>query len=315
MALKKIVTIGGGNGQSRLLRALVKYPKFSGLTAVVSMADNGGSTGRLCEQYAVLPPGDVRRCLLALSANEDVEQIWNYRFNAGDLKGHVLGNIWLTAAALQCGSFQEAIDQTSRLLQTRGEVLAVTDKPAQLVATLENGQEIFGEHAIDVPTHDASLAMESLRLEPVVETTARVREALAAADLVVLTMGDLFTSIVPNLLVRGVNEAILQSAAKVVGVCNRVTKNGETQNFSQQDYLCQLQKYLAPARLDVFIVDNGARALPDGKQGFKACATEKGELSVKDVKIIVADLAEPAQSERVDADRVAKIIYELCQSL
>lgn len=305
----KIVTIGGGTGQPELLRGLVKYSQFD-ITAIVSVMDNGGSSGALREHYSVLPPGDIRRCLSALSLRgEEVYRWWDFRFSDGPFSGHTIGNIVLTGLTQEYGGIHRAIDVVSDLFQVRGRVLPVTDAPAHLIAKLDDGTEVRGEAAIDVPQHDATQHIAQLWLEPAIATTEQVRKALHEADVVVLSMGDVYTSILPNLLVRGVVESIAQSSAKVIAVCNRSTKNGETHNFSCNDIARVFRQYLSPARLHTLLVDSGDLPFPDQGQRVSRVPVDGG------VTVVQRDLADSNNPQLLSGEKVAAVILELCASL
>ncbi|MBI2410517.1 MAG: YvcK family protein [Candidatus Kerfeldbacteria bacterium] len=251
---KRIVTIGGGTGQPELLRGLREYDVD--LTAIVTTIDNGGSSGRLREKYGILPPGDIRRCLAALSARPELVSEWEHRFSDGPNAGHTVGNLVLLEAFQKYGDVHEALQHIQERYQIRGNVLPVTLEQTNLIARLEDGSIVRGETNIDIPKHDPSLRIESVWLDPAATTTPQVRQAIADADMVVLSMGDLFTSLIPNLLVAGVTQAIAQSKARVVYICNRSTKPGETDHFTPQDFYATVERYLAPAKLDEMIVDD-----------------------------------------------------------
>ncbi|MBI2590836.1 MAG: YvcK family protein [Candidatus Blackburnbacteria bacterium] len=243
---KKIVVIGGGTGTYTVLTGLKEHPLK--LTAVVSMADSGGSTGRLRDEFGILPPGDVRRALLALSDSPEqllLRQLFEYRFDKGNgLSGHSFGNLLLTALTEILGNEVEAIQEAGKLLNIKGEVLPVTLTKAHLVARLTDGTLVRGETNIDVRIVGPTLKILDVFLDPSSSIYPPVQQVISEADLIVLGPGDLYTSIIPNLLVKGVPEAICQSSAKVVYVCNIMNKHGETDNFSVADYVREVEKYL-----------------------------------------------------------------------
>src|SRR6056297_2640265 len=240
---KKIAVIGGGTGIYSVLTGLKKQSVE--LSAIVSMADNGGSTGVLREEFGVLPPGDIRRALVALSESEELLcELFNYRFEKGSLEGHNFGNLFLTALSEMEGSFQQGVEQAMTLLNVKGKVLPVTTEDAQLHAELENGQVIKGETNIDVPKHDGNLKIERVFLKPECSINPKAKKNLKEADVIVIGPGDLYTSIVPNLLVDGVPEVIKGSNADVVYICNLMTKFGETNGFKASDFIDTVKKYL-----------------------------------------------------------------------
>ncbi|MBQ5659534.1 MAG: YvcK family protein, partial [Peptococcaceae bacterium] len=215
-----IVVVGGGTGLSVLLRGLKEYT--SNITAIVSVGDDGGSSGRIREEFGMVPVGDVRNCIVALSDREELmEQIFDYRFQQGEgLDGHSLGNLLLVAMTHLTGSFHDAVSDINEVLQIRGRVLPVTDVPITLKAILDDDREIVGESCVS----QADRPIMRLTIEPEnVEPLAEALEAIREADAIVLGPGSLFTSIIPNLLVDGIVDAILQSKAMKFYVCNVMT--------------------------------------------------------------------------------------------
>lgn len=252
---KRVVVIGGGTGTFMVLSALKEYPLD--LTAVVSMADDGGSTGILRDQYGVLPPGDIRRALVALSQeSETLRQLFNYRFEKGGLAGHNFGNIFLSALEKIKGDFASAVIEASRVLNVRGMVLPVTLDNVRLNALLKGGEIIKGETNIDIPKNRTRKKIEKVWLSPSAEISPAVRNAILKADLIVMGPGDLYTSLIPNLLVKGVPEVLKKSKAKKVYVCNLMTKNGETNNFKAVDFPREIEQYLGRGVLDYAIFNN-----------------------------------------------------------
>lgn len=243
--MKNIVTIGGGTGQFTLLTGLKKYPVK--LTAVVSMADDGGSTGVLRDELGVLPPGDVRQCLVAVSeADTLVRELFNYRFDAGGLKGHNFGNIFLSALEKITGNFEEAVRVAGMVLATRGTVIPVTTQDTRLVSG-RGEAAIEGQHAVD----NAALPKDpELRLEPAVDANPKALEALESADCIVIGPGNYFCSILPNLLVQGVSEAIHHSKAKVVFNANLMTKKGHTDGFTTDAFVAGIERFIGQGRVD-----------------------------------------------------------------
>jgi uncharacterized cofD-like protein len=255
VVMKNIVTIGGGTGTFTVLTALKKYPVH--LTAIVSMADDGGSTGRLRDQYGVLPPGDVRRALVALSESSDtMRELFNYRFNGGGLQGHSFGNLFLTALEKVTGNFASAVEEASHILNVNGEVAPVTLDDVRLCARLANGSIIRGETNIDIPRVPHRSPIEEVWLEPEARMNPSLKRILKNADSIIMGPGDLYTSIIPNFLVPGVREEIKRSKAKKVFICNLMTKAGETDGFSAEDFLGVMEKYLGKNVLDFVIFNN-----------------------------------------------------------
>jgi uncharacterized cofD-like protein len=298
--MKRIVTIGGGSGQPQLLAGLREHDVD--LTAIVTMMDNGGSSGVLREERGVLPPGDIRKCIVALAQDSDqLAKEWNVR----DKEGHAAGNFTILQALKEHGSWQKAIDALSAEHNVRGRVLPVTTESTHLLATLENGEQVRGEEAIDVPAHDANLHIATLELDPPVETTQEVREAIAEADCIVLTMGDLYTSVIPNLLTGGVTQALAQTDAPIVYVCNRTSKPGETHGFTTASYARVLSDYLAPAELSHMVIDDETVAHPS-KELHVAPEMVDG------VEVIATDLTNPEVPLYIDGKKAAQAIINLC---
>lgn len=250
---KKIVVIGGGTGTFQVLTGLKKYPLE--ISAVVTMSDSGGSTGRLRKELSILPPGDARRALIALSnlplAQKTIEKLFDFRFESGKgLKGHSMGNLLLAALMQITGREDLAIKEAGKILAVSGFVFPVTLDKTHLVARLENGKRIKGESKIDLRHargDDWKIPIKKVSLIPQARIFKDTEKAILGADLIVLGPGDLFTSIIPNLLVTGVPQAILRSRAKVVLIINLMTKPGETDGFLASDFIRIIKEYLGPA--------------------------------------------------------------------
>jgi uncharacterized cofD-like protein len=247
----RIAVLGGGTGLFTALSGLRHHDVD--LSAIVTMADSGGSSGRLRDEFGTLPAGDVRRCLVALAADDSVgmllRQLFEYRFERGEgLIGHSFGNLLLTALNDLVGGMDGAILEAAHLLRVKGRVLPVTLTNSHLHAVLNDGRLLDGESAIDL-RRDAT-PIQRVYLEPDAEATPEAIQAILDADMVVVGPGDLYTSIVPNLLVRGIREAIAQSTATTVYVCNLMTKHGETDGFAASDFLRVVSEYLGDGVLD-----------------------------------------------------------------
>lgn len=243
--------IGGGTGTYQVLTGLKRYPLE--ISAVISMCDTGGSTGRLRKELGILPPGDVRRAIIALSdlpfAQKTLEEVFDFRFEKGQgLAGHSLGNILLAALTQITGSMDKAITEAARILNASGKIYPVTLNNTNLVAILENGKRVFGETKIDMRDFDLKFPIKKVYLTPKARIFKDAAQAISQADVIVLGPGDLFTSIVPVLLVEGVNKAILASKAKLVYVVNLMTKRGETDNFTATDFVAVIKDYLGEAQ-------------------------------------------------------------------
>lgn len=258
----KIAVIGGGTGIFSVLTGLKKY-NFH-LSAIVSMADDGGSSGILREEFGILPPGDIRRSLIALSShpNEFLAKLFSYRFQeGGSVNGHNFGNLILTALERITGSFESAVKEASVLLGVRGEVIPVTYDKVRLYAELENGKIIKGETNIDIPKHDGSLKISRVWLNPRAQVSSSALKALSEANFILIGPGDLYTSIFPNLVVKGVKAAIQKSGAKKIYICNLMTKFGETHGFFIEDFIDEVNKYLGGGALDTAIVNKSKPAV------------------------------------------------------
>ncbi len=254
--MKKVVVIGGGTGVFTVLSGLKEYPYD--LTAIVSMADDGGSTGVLREEFGILPPGDVRRALVALSSSDNkmVSELFNYRFDANSsLKGHSLGNLLLTALANITGNWRDALREAVTILNVKGEVIPVTLANTKLHAELEDGTLIEGETNIDIPKHDPRLKIKRVYLAPQVSANEDALRAIKDADFIILGPGDIYTSIVPNLLVEGVVDALKNTKAKMIYITNIMTKYGETNNFTASKFVSVIESYLGLKILDYVVVN------------------------------------------------------------
>lgn len=260
----RIVVLGGGTGIFAVLRGLRRHTR--NLTAVVSMSDNGGSSGRLRDEFGSLPPGDVRRCLVALADDDDsliLRELFEYRFDRGvGLNGHTFGNLLLTALTDILGSTDRAIDEAGRLLRIRGRVLPVTLDSTALCATLENGHQICGETDIDIRKTHHDVPIARVYLNPRAEANPEAVRAIADADLIVLGPGDLYTSVIPNLLVDGIADAIAASQARCAYVCNVMTKHGETDGYAASDFIRQINRYLGRDDVLDYAVLNYHESLP-----------------------------------------------------
>jgi uncharacterized cofD-like protein len=255
--MRSVVTIGGGTGQFGLLSGLKKYPVR--LSAIVSMMDDGGSTGKLRDELGVLPPGDIRQCLVALAGSDMVmRELFNYRFDTGGLSGHSFGNIFLSALEKITGSFEEAVRVASMVLNINGEVIPVTTANVNLVCDAD-GSELCGEHVINSA---AGIDPASMRLAPEAYANPKAVAALEAADCIVIGPGNLYCSVVPNLLVRGISEAIGRSTAKVVYNCNLMTKAGHTDGYAVADFVRAIERHIGAGRID-FVTYNTAEADPE----------------------------------------------------
>jgi len=260
MKNKNIVTIGGGTGSYTLLSGLKKYPL--NISAIVSMADDGGSTGVLRDELGVLPPGDIRQCLVALSdSTEMLRKLMGYRFEQGGLKGHTFGNIFLSALEKISGNFAKGVEEATEILDVSGEVIPVSEDQMRLHIELKNRKILKGENQLDHNEDIRSIGIKKVYLKPEVRAYQKAIERIKTADFIVIGPGDLYGSIIPNLLVKGLSEAIKKSKAKVILNCNLTNKRGQTENFSLEDYVSKIEEYIGEGRID-FVTFN-RKKLPE----------------------------------------------------
>lgn len=312
----KIVVIGGGTGLNSILRGLKKYT--NNITAIVTVADEGGSSRKLRYEFGVLPPGDIRNCIVALSDSGPLmAKLLDYRFIQGKgLKGHSLGNLLITALSKITGTFEKAVLEAGKILAIRGRVLPVTLQKTSLCAELENGKVIEQEPNVECHKTKYRSEIKKLFLKPRnVKAYPKSIDAIKKADIVVLGPGSLYTSILPNLLVNGIPEAIKKTRAKVVYVCNVMTQPGETDNYKADDHVEKIIKYLGKNILDYAVV-NTSRA-PEKlywkyqKQGAKRVKYHPGDLDRFDIKVLEANLITKENLLRHDPDKVARVILRI----
>ena len=315
----RVVVIGGGTGSYVVLTGLRRL----GLqpTAVVSMADSGGSSGRLRDEFGHLPPGDVRQCLVALMPDDHqsllLRQLFTYRFDRGEgLNGHTFGNLFLTALIEITGSFEQAVAVASDLLKIRGRVVPVTLGSTTLCARLCDGTTLRGEGAIDQRS-DTTAAIDYVYLDPRVFINRRAKSAILQADLVVLGPGDLFTSVIPPLLVDGVTDALRETCARRVYVVNIMTKPGESRGFHAGDFVQAIRDYLDGVRLDAIVVNSGVpsdRVLARYVQAGQELVVDRGELPGES-RVEYADLVSGGMLVRHDPDKLAATLVQLWRAL
>lgn len=256
MKNKKIVTIGGGTGSFMLLSGLKKYQVD--LAAVVSMADDGGSTGVLRDELGVLPPGDVRQCLVALSDSSEVlRKLLSYRFEDGGLKGHNFGNLFLSALEKISGNFSSGVEEAMKILNVRGQVIPVTDYDAKLCLELRNGKILEGEDQINHSVFDSNM-IEKMYFGSRVGASRKALKCIKDADVIVIGPGNHYCSILPNLLIKKCADAIRASKAKVVYNCNLTNKKGHTDGFDLDDYVDSINKLIGKDRID-YVVYNAKK--------------------------------------------------------
>ena len=249
---KRIVTIGGGTGHFALLSGLKEHDVD--ITAIVTMSDDGGSTGVLRDELGVLPPGDLRQCLVALSeGDETMRALFTHRFAKGSLKGHTFGNIFISALEQVSGSIDRAVEEAGKILKIRGAVLPITLDKTELVIKLKNGKVLKGEAAIAEYLLISKFGIKEMYLKPDATLNPRARRAIQDADLIVIGPGNLYSSLLPDMLVRGLPQALKRSKAPKVFIANLMNKHGHTDGFTCARYIEEMQR-LAGTRRFVDVV-------------------------------------------------------------
>jgi len=319
----RIVAIGGGTGLSTLLRGLKGYvaPRHHNgsrypirdLAAVVTVADDGGSSGRLRREYSILPPGDIRSCMVALSQDEALlSRLFQYRFDAGQgLRGHSFGNLFLTALSHVTGDFTRAVQVSSEVLAIRGRIFPSTDQLVTLEAVLNNGRVISGESRIG----RSRIPIRRVRLVPrKVKPLPDVLAAIASADLILIGPGSLFTSILPNVLVSGVAQAIKKSSAACVYIANLMTQPGETTGFSLGDHVRAIERHAGHNLLDSVVINS--RAVPEDvarryrTSGSEPVQPDREEMERIGVRCILGDLLEVHGVVRHSPAKLARLLLK-----
>lgn len=327
----RIVALGGGTGLSVLLRGLKQYvasplaekitrkskqkeqSPIADLAAVVTVTDDGGSSGRLRREYRILPPGDIRNCLVALSADETLlSRLFQYRFHAGrGLRGHSFGNLFLTALSHVTGDFNEAVRLSGEVLAIRGRIFPSTVQNVSLEALLENGRRVRGETRIGRST--ARIRRLSL-LPRGVRALPEVLEAIALADVILLGPGSLYTSVLPNLLIPQIGRAIAKSRGIRVYIANIMTQPGETQGFSIADHVRAIHQHTKPGLIDWVIINS--KPISTGvaaryrARGAVPVLSDVSEVQKLGIRIIFDDLVEEHGVIRHKSERLAQLVLE-----
>lgn len=323
--IPRIVTIGGGTGSYVALEGLKKYD-FK-LTAIVTMMDSGGSSGKLRDELGVLPPGDIRQCLVALSESSKLmRDMFNYRFEEGGLKGHSFGNIFLSTLEKNTGSMKKAISEVGKILRIKGNVVPITfTKDTNLCVELEDGTTIVGETHIDVleKMQKRSKIIRAF-LKPEAELNEDAKKAIENADYILIGPGDLYTSIIPNLLVSEVSNVIKNSKAKKIFVMNLMTKYGQTTNYTANDHVKNLEQYLGKGVIDYVLMNSKMprNATLEWYEDFQENPV-KDDLNENEYKVIrknlIKDVIIPADKNDVlrrgiirhDPEKLSKEIVEI----
>jgi uncharacterized cofD-like protein len=321
----RVVAIGGGTGLSTLLKGLKGYvmtpalatpgqPTIRELSGVVTVSDDGGSSGRLRKEFNMLPPGDVRNCIVALSEDEALlSRLFQHRFQKGSgLEGHSFGNLFLAALTSITGDFAEAVRLSSEILLTRGHIYPATMSSVELEALFEDGTRVRGETRI---TASKGKIRELVLVPPGVEPLPQTLEAIAGADLITIGPGSLFTSLIPNLLVRGIPEAILESPAIKVFVCNLMTQANESLSLTVADHIRALNDH-ADIRLFDYALINRKMATPETKakyalEGASQIVVDLDAIEALGVCPVLGDYLEEGETARHATDRVAHDLMAL----
>lgn len=318
-----VVVIGGGTGNFSVLSGLKDHDLD--LTAVVAMSDSGGSSGRLRDELGQLPPGDIRQCLVALAGDAEqgamLRRLFTHRFSMGEgLEGHSVGNLLLAALTEITGAYDRAIEAASRLLNIRGRVLPVTLTNSHLHAMLTDGRELEEEALIDTRGSEEGVEIDHVFLSPPAYAFPPVLDAIASADLIVLAPGDLYTSLVPNLLAEGVCEAIRSTKARLVYITNLMTKPGETDGFTAERFVAEVNRYIGDdTRIDVVVV-NSATFSDRVRQRYLQLGARPVEYDIAEMKALVpwvveSDLVAEGIFVRHDPDKLANAVISLIPRL
>ncbi len=324
---KKIVAIGGGAGTFNVLYGL-KHNLDYDITAIISVADNGGTTWLIRDKYGILPPGDMRRAIAALAWNtEIVRRLFEYSFKWEEwvIGSNKVGNILLTALVDICGGdFEKAITTMETMFDVRGHVIPVTLEDVHLAVRFEDGTEIIGEKNIDISdknpgerTHNIDQDIVDAWLIGEGNLNPRARQAIREADTIIIGPGDLYTSIVPNLLSRGMREALGGSHAHIIYVCNAMTKRWETTNMEVIDFIDTIERYIDPGQIDSVIVNNGI--ISDEVVAKYKTEENKKPLKIKDptlfewkcYTIVEWDIVNDEDYVRHDPIKLARILEEI----
>lgn len=305
----RVVTLGGGTGLSNLLRGLKNYT--SNLTAVVTVADDGGSSGKLRDELGILPPGDIRNCLVALADTEPLmEELFQYRFNTGgDLEGHNFGNLFIASLTEILGDFEEAIRESSKVLAIRGKVLPATNEDVRLGAVYSDKTVLMGESNIPEPKKK----IDRVFLQPSsCESSPEVLKAIEESEIIVIGPGSLYTSIIPNLLVGNIADKIRESKAIKIFVCNVMTQAGETTGYSVSDHIKAIYKHTGAGLFDYVVVnkEESSRELIKRyrEEGAHQVKVDKKKIRELGIKVVEGNLLSREGYIRHDPDELAKVI-------
>jgi len=313
----KIVAIGGGHGLSHLLLGLKEYT--ANLTAIVTVADSGGSSGRLRQEFNIVAPGDIRNCLVALADTPDLMgELFQYRFEEGyGLKGHNFGNLFLTAMVqITKGDFKKAVEESSKVLAIRGKVIPSTVHNVHLVADYMDGSTTKGEAKI--PQGSSPIRRLYLTPEDAIPTDDAL-SAIAQADIIVMGPGSLYTSILPNLIIKGVSEAVAASTAYKIYVCNVMTQTGETDGFSASDHVRVLLEHTNPKLANACIINDAVVSNEEAlmryrKESAYPVAADAERIKAMGLKVVACDLLSVADYVRHDSKKLTQALIKLIET-
>ncbi len=320
--MKKVVVIGGGTGNFTTLQGLRKFDVD--LSTIVSMADDGGSTGILRDELGVLPPGDVRQCLVALSnSSRLMRNLMNYRFENGGLGGHSFGNLLLSALEKVTGSFERAVEEVGKILYIKGKVIPVTTHPVRLKMILNDRSLVDGEKEVYL-SEKIDQGYCSIYLEPTPMVNPNAVSEIMHADAIVVGPGGLYTSIIPNFLVQGMSKAILNSPAKKILVVNLMNRKGQTTNFKVSNYVRELKSFIGQDCFDYYLVNN--QKPPSELMEKYSGEGELVENDMDDSRVILAPLLGEIQHRqnqdllkrsliRHDSDKLAQEIMKIVSNI
>ena len=311
----RIAAIGGGHGLSAMLRGLKRYTKH--ITAIVTVADDGGGSGMLREDLGMLPPGDIRNCIMALANTEPtMERLLNYRFTEGSLSGQSFGNLFLAAMNGISGSFDEAVQRMGEVLAITGRVLPVTNQNVYLEAEFDNGSRTLGESKIFYAKKINDCRIRQVRLVP--EHPQALQDSIDAirqADIIVIGPGSLYTSIIPNFLVDGISEAIRSSGAVREYILNIMTQDGETDGYTGEDHVRALLEHAGGGVIDVCIANNAPVPekwlAPYRQEGVGPIEVDRAGIEALGVAVREFPLCRPGRYIRHDADALSRAILSV----
>lgn len=305
--MKKIVVLGGGTGMSFLVKGLKNFPLS--ISTIVSVSDDGRSTKNIREEFDIPAVGDIRKVLVALSENEDLAQsLLNYRINKGYLQEYAVGNIIIAALTKIKGTISNAIDTIDEILKLKGDVIPLTEDNVTLVAKMEDGSIIEGEHNITA----ARLKIKKISYKKAPKVTTKALEAIRDADLIILSMGSIYTSIIPNLICKEIIREIDNSKAKILYVCNMMTQPGETDGFKVSNHINLLNKYLGRRKINA-VIANSKIANPEMLKKYETLEQKDqvliDEENINDVQLIKSDLLS-IQDDTIKHDTI-KLGFEI----